>query len=118
MFNQAGSLTNIKLPKNVFVYKYYNNEVIIVPEPICKVAERLAAVTVGNGYSFLKYNPDVYNVDVIYPNGGMVNYTVKREVTSDVGGQHIRRIYYINNISKTERDIFCLQLSRELITYV
>ena len=62
----------------------------------------------------LKYNPDVY-IDVIYPNG-VVNYTVKSYI--DVGGQHIRRIYYINNISKTERDIFCLQLSQELITYV
>ena len=114
----AGSLTNIKLPKNIFVYKDYDGKYSIVAKPICKVAERLATINNGGGYSFLKYNPDIYNVDVLFPNGMTVNYTVKREVTKDAGGQHIRRIYYINNMTKIKRDIFCLKLSRELITYV
>ena len=50
---------NFEVPSSHIYIEYYNDEVVIVPEPICEVAERLASVNVGNGYSFLKYNHDI-----------------------------------------------------------
>ena len=118
MINSSGSLSSLVIPKKSFVFKNSDGDFVIVAKPIARVAELLAKMDVGGGYSYIKFNPNSYNVDVQYPSGGLVNYTVKRDVINDTGGQHIERIYYINNITKTERDIFCLKLSRELITFV